>query len=137
MAELPGGAPLLRGACMCGTVCYEISARPLAMYHCHCGVCRAASGASYATNIAVPADRFSVTTGRDALAAFESSPGKQRYFCSACGSPIYSHGEKTSHYVSVRCGTLRDPPGIEPSFHTYVAYKAPWVSIQDSLRQYA
>jgi len=127
---------MLRGACMCGRVTYEIDAAPLVMYHCHCSVCRAASGASFVTNIAVATANFRVTTGEAVLSAFESSPGKRRYFCSACGSPIYSHGRKTSHYVSVRCGTLKDDPGVRPAYHAYAGSKAAWVSIGDELPQF-
>lgn len=94
------------GACLCGRITYEIAGQPRFMYQCYCGKCRAASGASFVTNIIVDAYRFRITAGKDSLSAFESSPQKFRYFCAACGSPIYSHGETTKHIVSVRCGTL-------------------------------
>jgi len=128
---------MLHGSCLCGKVQYEIDGQPLAMYHCHCGVCRAACGAGFATNIAVSTPDFRLTAGAEALAAYESSPGKHRYFCSTCGSPIYSHGRKTSHFVSVRCGTLHDDPGLRPAYHAYVATRAPWVSIDDDLPRFA
>lgn len=127
---------MLQGSCLCGKVKYEIDAEPRLMYHCHCGKCRAASGASFVTNIIVATERFKVVAGLEDLSAFESSPNKHRYFCSNCGSPIYSHGQKTQHYVSVRCGTLKNDPGIRPSYHAYVASKAPWVSICDELLQF-
>ena len=127
---------MLHGSCLCGKVKYEVVGSPLAMYHCYCSTCRAASGASFATNIAVTTENFKVTFGKENLSAFESSPGKRRYFCSTCGSPIYSHGEKTKQVVSIRCGTLQGDPIIRPSFHAYVASKAPWVVICDELPQY-
>jgi hypothetical protein len=122
---------------MCGKVRYEIDGRPRFMYQCHCGKCRAATGASFATNLIVDADRFRITAGRESLAAFESSPRKHRYFCSACGSPIYSHGEGTRHFVSVRSGTLRQDPGLRVAYHAFVASKAPWVEIDDGKPQFA
>ena len=79
---------MLSGACMCGRIQYEIEGQPRFMYQCHCGKCRAASGASFATNLIVDAGRLKITSGKDKLSAFESSPGKHRYFCSGCGSPI-------------------------------------------------
>ena len=131
------GPDMPRGSCLGGTVKYEIDAVPLTMYHCHCGDCRHASGAGFATNIAVPTESLRIVAGRDALGAFESSPGKHRYVCRTCGSPIYSHGEKTKHMVSVRCGTLLDDPGVRPAFHAYVASKAPWTAICDEVPQFA
>ena len=128
---------MLHGSCVCGKVQYRIGAKPLVMYFCHCGICRAASGAGFATNVAIATTDFRVTGGSEALSAYESSPGKLRYFCSSCGSPIYSQGQNTSHYVAVRCGTLHDDPGIRPSFHAFVGSKAPWVTITDNLPQFS
>jgi len=105
------------------------------MYYCHCGTCRKASGSSFATNLVVPTDDFAVTAGRDRLTPFESSPGKHRWFCGGCGSPIYSHGAQTAHIVSVRCGTLDGDPAARPAVHAYVATKAPWYEIRDDVPQ--
>ena len=66
----------------------------------------------------------------------DSSLGKHRYFCSGCGSPIYSHGENRKHIVSVRAGTLSDPLPLAPSVHAFVAHKANWVEINDDLPQH-
>ena len=66
--------------------------------------------------------------------------GKPRFMyqchCAACGSPIYSHGENTKQVVSVRCGTLRQDPGVRLAYHAFVGSKAPWTDIQDGLPQF-
>ena len=126
---------MLRGSCLCGQVAYEIRGAPKAMYHCHCGTCRKANGASFATNLIVAADDFAVVAGRETLASFESSPRKRRYFCARCGSPVYSHAEATPQIVSVRSGTLDCDPGLRPGVHTHVASRAPWDEICDGLPQ--
>jgi len=127
----------LSGGCLCGRVRYGIEGKPRFMYQCHCGKCRAASGASFVTNIIVDAAKFMITAGKESIAAYESSPQKFRHFCSNCGSPIYSHGEKTKHVVSVRCGTLDRDPGVRVAYHAFVASKAPWVNICDDQPQFA
>ncbi len=127
---------MLNGSCLCGNVQYEIDGKPRYMYECYCGKCRAASGASFATNIIVDADKFRITAGRESLGAFESSPKKFRYFCSKCGSPIYSHGETTKHIVSVRSGTLKQDPALRIAYHAFVGSKAPWASICDEQPQF-
>lgn len=126
---------MLEGSCLCGSVRYEITAPPMVMYHCHCDTCRAASGASFATNILVSTDSLSIVEGGDRLSSYESSPNKRRWFCSRCGSPIYSHADATRDVVSVRCGTLRSDPGLKPSWHAFVALKAPWTELCDGLPQ--
>ena len=122
---------------MCGRVQYEITGEPRFMYQCYCGKCRAASGASFVTNVIVAADKFRITAGKENLAAFESSPNKFRHFCSVCGSPIYSQGEKTKHVVSIRSGTLKQDPGVRVAYHAFVGAKAPWVDIQDGQPQFS
>jgi hypothetical protein len=107
------------------------------MYQCFCGKCRAASGASFVTNLIVDAGKFKIVEGRESLSAYESSPQKFRHFCSNCGSPIYSQGGKTAHIVSVRSGTLKDDPGLRPSYHAFTASKSPWVDIRDGTPQFA
>ena len=126
---------MLNGSCLCGTVAYEIHGEPLVMYYCHCGSCRKATGSAFATNIAVRTEDLRIVAGREQLGSFESSPEKRRYFCSRCGSPIYSHGEATRQIVSVRSGTLDDDPPIRPAVHAWVASKAAWYEIRDDLPQ--
>ena len=128
---------MLAGACLCGRIQYQIDGKPRYLYRCYCGKCRAASGAGFVTNMIVDADRFRITAGKESLASFESSPNKFRHFCSACGSPIYSQGEKTKHVVSVRCGTLKQDPGVRVAYHAFVGSKAPWIDLDDGLPRFA
>lgn len=125
----------LRGSCLCGGVTYAIRGAPIGMYHCHCGMCRKANGAGLATNLLVPFRDFVLESGAALLSCFESSPGKRRYFCSACGSPVYSHAEQTAGVVSVRCGTLDADPLLRPTIHVHAASRAPWMEISDGLPQ--
>ena len=127
----------IEGRCLCDAVRYRIAGAPLAMYHCHCAQCRHASGASFATNLLVSSETFALTAGAEALASFESSPGKRRYFCSRCGSPIYSAAEATPQIRSIRCGTVVGDPGVRPTAHIHVASKSPWFEITDGLPERA
>jgi hypothetical protein len=74
---------MLTGSCMCKSVAYEVDAEPGAIVHCHCATCRKAHGSAFSTVTNVPRDRFRWTKGESLLRGFESSPGKQRYFCNA------------------------------------------------------
>lgn len=130
------GLLMLEGTCLCGRVRYEIEGAPRFMYQCYCGKCRAASGASFVTNLIVDAAGFSVIAGSESLKGFESSPAKFRYFCSDCGSPIYSQGEKTKQVVSVRAGTLKQDAGFSVAYHAFVGSKASWVNICDDQPQF-
>jgi hypothetical protein len=127
---------MFHGSCMCGKVRYELRGPPRVAYYCHCGKCRKQSGSSFATNVIVLKEHFAIVAGEDAVSSWVSSPGKRRYFCSGCGSPIYSHGENRKHIVSVRCGTLDDDLPLAPSVHAFVDSRANWVRITDDLPQH-
>ncbi|MDJ0608520.1 MAG: GFA family protein [Kiloniellales bacterium] len=125
----------MKGGCLCGTIRYEISGEPLGMHHCHCHQCRRASGASFATTMVVRAADFDFLQGEEKLAAYESTPGKQRTFCGRCGSPIYSRYDDNPGFINLRSGTLDGDPGARPSLHIHVASRAPWIEITDNLPQ--
>jgi hypothetical protein len=44
---------------------------------------------------------------------------------------------RDGQFFHVTMGTLVDDPGIRPMLHIFVASKAPWHEITDSLPQYA
>lgn len=125
----------MKGSCLCGEIRYELSGGILGINYCHCGQCRKASGSAFATTLAVATDKFVILQGANCLKAFESSPGKKRYFCANCGSPIYSQFEASRDTVYVRLGTLDEDPGIRPEVHIHVASKAPWYEINDDIPQ--
>ncbi len=127
---------MLTGSCLCGKVRYEVKGQPQAVYYCHCGMCRKATGSSFATNMLVRAEDFVLIAGREAMKPYRSSPDEFRHFCSECGSPIYSEAEHRQGILSIRCGLLDDDPNIRPSYHLYVDYKAPSYSIADQLPQF-
>ena len=52
----------------------------------------------------------------------------------ACGSPIIN---KSSHpEFGVPLGILDDDPNVRPTLHCFVASKAPWFDITDTLPQF-
>lgn len=123
------------GSCLCGGIQYEINGDLEPVQICHCQQCRKAQGAALVTNIPVSTEQFSIIQGEDLLTAYESSPGKQRVFCSRCGSPIISRLESLPNVVRVRAGTLDGEPPLTLSGHAFVGSKASWWPIADDLPQ--
>ncbi len=60
---------------------------------------------------------------------------KKRYFCSGCGSPIYSQYDEAMNVLYVRIGTIDDDSELSPDIHIHVGSKAPWYEIRDDLPQ--
>jgi hypothetical protein len=127
---------MLTGKCLCGGVRYEITGPVTHGVFCHCSQCRRASGSAFAANAGVAKQHFRFVAGEDLLRSYESSPNKFRWFCSRCGSPIYAVVPADPNIVRIRLGTLDADPGIRPDFHIFVASKAPWDEIGDTLPRF-
>src|SRR4051794_21581900 len=97
------------GSCLCGDVTFTSEGPWLAMYHCHCSMCRKAHGAPYATYLA--AARGSVTVrGEASIGRYVSSPGNERASCKRCGSIVPP--ALAGDFDLVPAGLLDDDPGI-------------------------
>lgn len=124
----------MKGSCLCNKVTYEIRGDIQGINYCHCRQCRKASGSAFGTSAAVNKQTFHILDGRENVAAYESTPGKNRYFCRICGSPLYSQRDEADR-IYVRLGTLDDDPGARPDVHIHVSSKAVWHEITDDLPQ--
>ncbi len=124
------------GRCLCGSVTFRIDGELDPIQVCHCQQCRRAQGGPFATNIPVAAESFSLLTGKDTLKGFESSPGKTRYFCANCGSPVFSARESLPSVVRVRAGLIDQPLNAPLSWHAHVGTKSNWWPIADDLPQF-
>ncbi|MCV6614090.1 MAG: GFA family protein [Cellvibrionaceae bacterium] len=123
-----------KGSCLCGQVSYQIEGPLGDIVHCHCQTCRKAHGSAFSSVAAVAEDKFELNT-QDQLGAFESSPGKWRYFCKNCGTQIYAKRDNKNHIV-LRLGSLDSASGYRQSNHIWVSQKAPWYSISQRLPEF-
>ena len=127
---------MYQGGCLCGAVRYRIEGELEPIQICHCGQCRKAQGTPFVTNIPVQEAQFSLLSGAGQLKAFVSSPGKQRVFCSDCGSPLYSRTSKLPGVLRIRAGSLDGELATRPAFHAFCASRANWWELHDDLPQY-
>ena len=125
------------GGCLCGGITYRVESELEAIQVCHCDQCRKAQGGPFATVIPVATSAFRLLGGEHLLKVYESSPGKQRVFCSQCGSPIFSRRQSVPGVVRLRAGLFNEPLPVEPAWHAYTGSKCNWWPIQDELPQYS
>jgi hypothetical protein len=106
-----------RGACHCGRVRFEVDASPrLKVTRCNCSVC-AMSGH---LGVIVPAERFRVLSGEEALVTYTFNTGRaQHTFCGTCGIKPFYRPRSHPEGVSVHLGCL-DPATVASTSITEV-----------------
>ncbi len=123
---------MLRGSCLCAKIHYEIDGVVSEMTNCHCGMCRKAHGAAFATFLMPGPGGFRWTQGEELVERYASSKELERLFCRVCGSSL-AVTEPASGGVYVAAGTLDGDPGVRAGSHIFVGSKAPWHEILDEL----
>jgi hypothetical protein len=127
---------MIKGSCYCGAVKYEIAGRLLMFAYCHCPDCRKFTGSAFSSVLATVSQAFPITSGEEQLVPFQSSPGKERFFCRTCGCHIFMRTEHRPGMIFIRAGSLDDDPVMRPQGHFWTSVKAPWHEIGDSLPQH-
>jgi hypothetical protein len=127
----------LDGGCDCRGIRYRMHGPPLVVHCCHCRWCQRESGASYALNAMIEADRVERRVGDAELidTPSESGAGQQIARCPRCRIAVWSHYAGAGPLVAfVRVGTLDDPDRLPPDIHIFTASKQPWVVLPPGAR---
>jgi hypothetical protein len=118
------------GGCTCGHVRYRMSGKPLIVHCCHCRWCQRETGAAFALNAMIEAERVSLLSGAVAVVATPSESGKGQKIsrCPICQVALWSNYAGAGDTVRfVRVGTLDDPDTLPPDIHIFTQSKQPWV----------
>ena len=126
----------LRGQCLCGSVQYAVRGQFEYALNCHCSQCRRATGSAFKPLAGIRRSNVSLSSGGDWLLIYGDEQAAHDVHCRNCGSLVYSI-VRGGEYVHVAMGTLLDDPGISPSMHIFVDFKAPWYEITDGLPQHS
>lgn len=124
----------LEGGCTCGAVRYRLESKPLFVHCCHCSWCQRETGASYALNALIEADRVTVLQGEPEAISIPSNSGKGQVIwrCVECKIALWSNYSGAGDTVNfVRVGTLDEAHCLPPDLHIFTASRQPWVVIPD------
>lgn len=128
----------LTANCLCGSIAFRVQPSAVSPIQvCHCSQCRRAQGGPFATNMPVQAAGVELVRGKELLKGYESSPGKTRFFCSNCGSPIYSTKDTVPGVFRMRAGLFNEDLPVRPAFHIYADSHAAWWPLDDELPKFA
>src|SRR5258708_11078857 len=103
--------PTYKGGCLCGSVRYVCTAKPVYAYFCHCLDCQTESGSPFVTEGYVPRSSVELT-GKTTRYTRTADSGKsvRRNFCSACGTVVLTKLHMEPDDVSLPACSLPDPP---------------------------
>lgn len=124
----------MQGSCLCGAVGYEVD-EIISIKFCHCRTCQLAQGAPYIAAGGVKREHFRWLKGEELVTRYESSPGKQRCFCSRCGTPLLADRANLPH-IALRVVTLKEDPKLRPTEHIWLNDDCPWTLDTPNLPRY-
>jgi hypothetical protein len=121
----------LTGGCLCGGVRFEVTQPLTVASYCHCTRCQRRTGTAASAQARIAPGSLHILSGDDLIRAYEPPDGFAKFFCSACGSALWSRNPHDHEMISIRMGAFDGDPGIRPSYRAFVAYAAPWEPIPD------
>lgn len=128
------------GSCSCGGVRYALTTAPMIVHCCHCRWCQRETGAAFALNAMIEADRVVVHAGPPIVVETPSASGKGQRIsrCPTCFVTVWSNYSGAGDRVRfVRVGTLAEPDRLPPDLHIFTASKQPWVVLPPEARAFA
>lgn len=124
------------GGCTCGAVRYRMESKPMFIHCCHCTWCQRETGASFALNAMIEADRVTLLQGEPELVATPSSSGVDQDICRCprCRIAVWSNYSGAGDKINfIRVGTLDEAHRLPPDIHIYTSTKQPWVVIPEGM----
>jgi hypothetical protein len=115
-----------KGACLCGSVTFEIDGAFEHFFLCHCTRCRKDTGSAHASNIFAPGGKVSWVSGHALVRAYRL-PGTRhgKSFCAICGSAL-PDVQMNGALLVVPAGSLDSSPEIRPQARISWESRACW-----------
>ena len=120
----------LEGGCTCRAVRYRMLSWPMFVHCCHCRWCQRETGASFALNAMIEADRVVLLQGQPEVVNTPSLSGRGQKItrCPTCRIALWSNYGGGGDLVRfIRVGTLDQPDRLPPDIHIFTCSKQPWV----------
>lgn len=124
MVELP-----LTGGCLCGGVRFEVTEPLVSAGYCHCTRCRRRTGTAASVQARIAPGSLRILSGEEFVTGWAPESGFAKFFCSACGSALWSRSPDDLEVMSIRLGAFDGDPGVRPAYRTFVSYAAVWEPI--------
>lgn len=126
------------GGCQCGQIRYEIWAKPLTLYACHCRECQKQSASAFGMSMPVPRAAVVILQGQPKEWRRVSDSGREVscLFCGECGTRLFHNPARNSAITNVKPGTLDDTSWLKPVGNLWTRSGQKWVVLDEQMLNY-
>jgi hypothetical protein len=120
-----------QGGCQCGAVRYEITGQPVKIYICHCTECRHQSASAFGISVIVDSADLVLKHGKPKKWTRKADIGGALdcYFCPECGSRLWHGNPHADSTISIKGGSLDQPPDLTAVSHIWTSSKLQGIQI--------
>jgi len=115
------------GQCLCGSVKYEATEKPVRMAQCHCKGCQRASGTGHMSLAFFKEDAVKII-GEAASYPVTADSGNvnTRFFCRDCGARMFGKNSAREGIIAVTAGSIDDNSWFDAEFVLYCQDRPTW-----------
>ena len=126
------------GGCQCGQIRYEIHAKPLTLYACHCQECQKQSSSAFGMSMPVPRDALIILKGKPKQWDRISDRGRKVscFFCENCGTRLFHQPARNPNITNIKPGTLDDTSELKPVGNIWTRSAQKWVVLSETMLNY-
>ena len=123
-----------KGSCSCGAVKYFINDYPLFTHAYHCNDCKKSTRSSFVIHTITLENSFFIEGDiKAATLSTGSGTSYKPYFCTNCGTYIYSKYDMAPGRIIIRTSTFNDSKIFPPQAHILTKSKATWINLDDKI----
>jgi hypothetical protein len=118
------------GGCHCGDVRFEAEIDPAEVSICHCTDCQTLTGSPFRVTVLTARANIRLAGSPPKVYVKTGDSGRKRhqYFCSDCGTPLFTAGEGDEAEVwGIRWGGIRQRRELAPRRQLWCRSAVPWL----------
>lgn len=121
-----------KGMCGCGEINFDFDSSQAGVINCHCQMCRSHNGAAFTSYAIVPDKQFELSDPNNHLRSYQKD-GSEKYFCGACGTPLFNTHQDYPSIRLVYLGSIRQPENLTPASNVWCENQLDWVKALNNI----
>ncbi|QQK47599.1 Glutathione-dependent formaldehyde-activating, GFA [Penicillium digitatum] len=127
-----------QGHCNCESILITLLQQPPSSVICHCDCCKRAGGGPFSVNYIVDEAELTIDDPHAILKLYDDKKSisgnvVKRYFCSSCGSPVFTKTPKAPGKVFLKAALFDSV--AHPKTEVFTKKQYQWVTVENGERQ--